>query len=131
MVILLGAVSTPIMSRAAWLIGMVGLGWSCSAGSGAPAARGEPAVGSGRGSSVGFAVRPGDIAIRDVSVVAMTGDGVLAHQTVVIRGDRIAVVAPSAAVALPDGVTVIEGAGRWLMPGLADMHVHTWRDDDL
>jgi N-acyl-D-aspartate/D-glutamate deacylase len=25
----------------------------------------------------------------------------------------------------------IAGSGRWLMPGLADMHVHTWRDDDL
>jgi imidazolonepropionase-like amidohydrolase len=26
---------------------------------------------------------------------------------------------------------VIDRAGRWLMPGLADMHVHTWVDDDL
>src|SRR5262249_55123019 len=36
-----------------------------------------------------------------------------------------------ASVQLPRGVTVIDGAGKWLMPGLADMHVHTWYDDDL
>jgi N-acetylglucosamine-6-phosphate deacetylase len=61
----------------------------------------------------------------------MTSDGVLAHHTVVIRGDRIVAVAPDARVALPAGTTVIAGSGRWLMPGLVDMHVHTWRDDDL
>lgn len=78
-----------------------------------------------------FAARPGDTAITDVSVVPMTSDGVLAHHTVVIRGDRIAAVAPRASVQLPSGVTVIDGAGKWLIPGLADMHVHTWDDDDL
>ncbi|HTE52866.1 MAG TPA: hypothetical protein VK698_18560, partial [Kofleriaceae bacterium] len=61
----------------------------------------------------------------------MASDGVLAHHTVVIRGDRIAAVAPSASLHLPRGVTVIDGAGKWLIPGLADMHVHTWYDDDL
>ena len=48
-----------------------------------------------------------------------------------IRSDRIVAVAPDARVALPAGTTVIAGSGRWLMPGLVDMHVHTWRDDDL
>ena len=61
----------------------------------------------------------------------MTSDGVLAHHTVVIRGDRIVAVAPRASVQLPHGVTVIDGAGKWLIPGLADMHVHTWDADDL
>jgi len=61
----------------------------------------------------------------------MTSEGVLAHHTVVIHGDRIVAVAPSTAVALPAGIRVIDGAGKWLMPGLADMHVHTWYDDDL
>jgi hypothetical protein len=77
-----------------------------------------------------FAARPGDTAITDMSVVPMTSDGVLAHHTVVILGDRIAAVAPRASVPLPRGVTVIDGAGQWLIPGLADMHVHTWYDDD-
>ncbi|HEU4733240.1 MAG TPA: hypothetical protein VFT22_35350, partial [Kofleriaceae bacterium] len=81
-----------------------------------------------------MAIQPGDLAITDVSVVPMSSEGVLAHHTVVIRGDRIVAVAPSAAVALPEvgaGVTVIAGSGKWLMPGLADMHVHTWSEGDL
>lgn len=61
----------------------------------------------------------------------MTSDGVLAHHTVVTRDGRIVAVAPRASVQLPHGVTVIDGAGKWLIPGLADMHVHTWYDDDL
>jgi imidazolonepropionase-like amidohydrolase len=108
-------------SCAVWLLGVAS---SCTAGPGGPAAPTAPAP------SV-IAARPGDIAITDVSVVPMTSDGVLAHHTVVIRGDRIVAVAPDARVALPAGTTVIAGSGRWLLPGLADMHVHTWHDDDL
>ncbi|HEY0478160.1 MAG TPA: amidohydrolase family protein [Kofleriaceae bacterium] len=107
----------------------------CPTGSTAPAGPGSPAAvtatATATAPATAFVAQPGDTAITDVSVVPMTSDGVLAHHTVVIRGDRIAAVAPSASVALPRGVTVIDGAGKWLMPGLADMHVHTWYDDDL
>lgn len=89
-----------------------------------------PGTAGGAVEPAGFAARAGDIAITDATVVPMTADGELAHQTVVIRGDRIAAIAPAAGVRLPAGVTVIDGAGKWLMPGLADMHVHTWHDDD-
>lgn len=101
----------------------------CSAGAAGPAGSAAPAPVTA--SSPAFVARPGDLAIADVSVVPMTSDGVLAHHTVVIRGDRIVAVAPGASVQLPRGVTVIDGAGKWLMPGLADMHVHAWYDDDL
>jgi len=104
---------------------------SCTSGSDGPVG---PATAASAGSVSGppsIAVQPGDTAITDVAVVPMSSDGVLAHHTVVIRGDRIVAVAPTAAVVLPDGITVIDGAGKWLMPGLADMHVHTWVDDDL
>jgi imidazolonepropionase-like amidohydrolase len=108
-------------SCAVWLLGFAS---SCAAGPGGPTTATAPTPSS-------IAARPGDIAITDVSVVPMTSDGVLAHHTVVIRGDRIVAVAPDDRVALPAGTRVIAGTGRWLMPGLADMHVHTWRDEDL
>jgi imidazolonepropionase-like amidohydrolase len=111
------------MQRSWWLWWFV-LG--CSAGATAPGPAAPPVA-----PAAAFVAQPGDTAFRDATVVAMTGDGELPHHTVVIRGDRIAAVAPSARVELPDGVTVIDGAGKWLMPGLADMHVHTWHDDDL
>ena len=79
----------------------------------------------------GFEALRGDLAITDVTVVTMTSDAELPHHTVVIRGDRIAAVGPRDRIATPPGVHVISGTGKWLMPGLADMHVHTWREADL
>jgi hypothetical protein len=61
----------------------------------------------------------------------MSSDGALAHHTVVVRGDRIVAVGPAAELVPPAGTTVIAGAGTWVMPGLADMHVHTFTDNDL
>ena len=72
-----------------------------------------------------------DLAIVDVTVVPMSRDGELPHQTVIVRGDRIVAVLPTASLTLPAGTTTIAGGGKWLMPGLADMHVHTWREDEL
>lgn len=63
------------------------------------------------------------VAITGVSVVTMTGPEVLPDRTVVVDGDRIAAVAPAGEVDV-DGFRVVDGAGRYLMPGLADMHVH-------
>ena len=34
-------------------------------------------------------------------------------------------------VTIPAGVTRVDGRGKYLMPGLADMHVHTWFQADL
>ena len=45
-------------------------------------------------------------------------------QTVVIRGDRIIAVGPTASTSVPDGATTIDGAGAYLLPGLAEMHGH-------
>jgi len=68
--------------------------------------------------------RAGDVAFRDVNVVPMDHETVLEHRTVLVRDGRIAAVGEH--VEIPAGATVIDGAGRWLMPGLADMHVHNW-----
>ena len=62
------------------------------------------------------------IVIDHVTVVE--GDGpVLADQTVVVDGERIARVVPSAIDGHPAGHH-IDGTGKWLMPGLMDMHTH-------
>ncbi len=66
-----------------------------------------------------------DTAFTNVSVVAMTAEGVLDGQTVLVRDGRIAALGPASEIAVPDGVEVIDGSGAYLMPGLADMHVHT------
>jgi hypothetical protein len=64
------------------------------------------------------------IAIVNVNVVPMDRERVEADQTVLVRGDRIAAIGATGEVPVPSGATVIDGAGRYLVPGLTDAHVH-------
>jgi len=62
----------------------------------------------------------------------MTCECVLPHQTVVVNGGVISRLGPLADVAVPPGARIVEGRGQaWLLPGLADMHVHTTDAIDL
>jgi imidazolonepropionase-like amidohydrolase len=64
------------------------------------------------------------VAFTHVDVIPMDTERVLADQTVVIRGDRIAEVGPAASVVVPEGAQTVDGHGLYLMPGLAEMHGH-------
>ena len=72
---------------------------------------------------------PGVVAITHANVVPMTSDTVIADATVLVRDGRIVAVGPAARVTIPRGAVIIDGRGRYLMPGLADMHVHLFADD--
>ncbi len=72
-----------------------------------------------------------ELAIVEVSVVPLDGAPVLEHRTVIIRGGLIAALGASAELAVPSGALEIDGRGRYLLPGLADMHVHVWDERDL
>lgn len=64
------------------------------------------------------------LAIRNVTVVPMDREVLLRGHTVVTRGGLIEAVGPDAAIEIPEGAEVIDGSGRFLIPGLADMHIH-------
>ncbi len=64
------------------------------------------------------------VAFVDVNVLPMDGERVREGQTVLVRGDRIASVGPVGEVEVPAGALRIDGAGRYLLPGLAEMHGH-------
>jgi imidazolonepropionase-like amidohydrolase len=64
------------------------------------------------------------VAFVDVNVVPMNRDGVLEHQTVIVRGNRIAEMGPAARVRAPAGATTVNASGKYLMPGFAEMHGH-------
>ena len=67
----------------------------------------------------------GSVVIRNVTVIPMTGTRPAARQSVVVRDGRIAEVGPSAEVSVPDGASVVDGTGKYLIPGLFEMHAHT------
>lgn len=61
-----------------------------------------------------------------VNTTLIDGTGAPAREGVdiLIREGRIASIAPVDIAAVPEGATVIDGTGRYVIPGLADMHVH-------
>lgn len=63
-------------------------------------------------------------AVVDVNVVPLDTERVLERSTVIVEGDRIVSVGAVETVVVPDGAIVIDGAGGYLIPGLADMHFH-------
>jgi imidazolonepropionase-like amidohydrolase len=64
------------------------------------------------------------VAIRDVTVISATGAPPLPGATVILRGTQIRTVGRSRETRIPSGATIIEGRGKYLIPGLIDTHVH-------
>jgi imidazolonepropionase-like amidohydrolase len=65
------------------------------------------------------------------SIVPMDRERVLEDWTVIVVDGRIRELGPSSAISIPDRATVIDARGKYLMPGLADMHAHSWGEDDF
>ena len=62
------------------------------------------------------------VVITGVSVIPMDRDEVLQNQTVIVEQGRISYVGgPRSA---PPGATVVDGRGKFLMPGIAEFHAH-------
>ena len=63
-------------------------------------------------------------AIVGVNVVDTTGGPTLHDAVVLISGERITAVGPRASVTVPAGANIVSLPGKWLVPGLMNMHVH-------
>ena len=89
--------------------------------------------------AVPAAAKQGVYAITNVTVVPMDRERLIPGQTVIVRDGRIASISPAGRARIPAGATRIEGRGRYLMPGLAEMHAHVppnpaetqWTEDVL
>jgi imidazolonepropionase-like amidohydrolase len=69
---------------------------------------------------------PGEpaLAIMHVTVIDMIGASPRADQTVIIEKERIANIGDSKTVAIPGGAQILDARGKFLIPGLADTHIH-------
>jgi len=63
-------------------------------------------------------------AIENVTVLTMHDGAILKNHTVLIDSDRIIELLPSGDTALPTETIRINGTGKYLMPGLTEMHGH-------
>ena len=71
------------------------------------------------------------VAFDRVTVIPMDRDRTLPGYTVVVRDGRIAAMGPAGSTPVPRGALRVDGQGRYLMPGLADMHVHPYNADQF
>jgi imidazolonepropionase-like amidohydrolase len=79
------------------------------------------------------------IAFVGVDVVPMDSERILVDQTVLIDDGRIVTIGPAASTEIPTDALKITGTGRYLLPGLTEMHAHIpslgrgrgWVDDVL
>ncbi len=64
------------------------------------------------------------VAFTGVTVIPMDRERTIENQTVLVRGGRIAALGPSASTPVPAGAIRVDGRGKYLIPGLAEMHAH-------
>jgi len=69
-------------------------------------------------------VTPAQIRITHVTLIDTETGKEITDQTVVISGDKISDVANSKSVVAPASAHIVDGRGKYLIPGLWDMHVH-------
>ena len=79
------------------------------------------------------ATKPGTnmLAVEHATVIPMTHDTALIDHTVITSGDRIVWVGPSGSAKVPRHARRVAARGAFLIPGLADMHVHIRGSNDL
>ena len=74
----------------------------------------------------------GDVTVfKNVNVVGMTDEVILSDYSVLVRNGIIEKIESSSILEIPENALLIDGKGDYLMPGLADMHVHIADTNDL
>ena len=66
----------------------------------------------------------GALVFTNVTVIDGTGTGAQPAMTVVVRKDRIEAIGKNGEVAIPRGSQVVNATGKFMIPGLWDMHIH-------
>lgn len=89
-----------------------------------PAFLALPALAVAQGLSPGQARTARPTAIVGASVVNLNGGAPVADAVVLIEGDRITAMGPAASTPIPQGAGVIRAAGKFIAPGLMNMHTH-------
>ena len=70
------------------------------------------------------------VAITNVTVIDTASGALRPDITILVKGDRITEVAPAARVSVSANAQQVDGRGKFLIPGLWDMHVHVFGNGD-
>jgi len=67
------------------------------------------------------------LVLLGATLIDVTGKPPIQNSAVVINGDRIIAVGSRSAIKIPDGAKTIDVSGKFLLPGLWDMHSHFYQ----
>lgn len=76
------------------------------------------------GSAPAAAAQSAPVAFVNVNVIPMDRERVLPNWTVVVTGEKISEYGPTSEVKVPAGAIRVDGTGKYLIPGLGEMHAH-------
>ena len=71
------------------------------------------------------------VAFININVIPMDKERLLQRQTVIVRDGVIADIGETRRIKIPRQAQRIDGTGKYLIPGLSDMHVHLFTDDEF
>ena len=83
-----------------------------------------PEVGTAIGFKHATDAPRGTIVLSNATLITMRGDEVIESGVVVIEGNRITAAGPASQVKIPQGANVIDCKGKFIMPGILDVHAH-------
>ncbi len=112
MAVVLGVGSLPVVFLYFWMPSNEQASSQISAGG---AAQSEQPLRHNKGQAVAFV---------DVNVAPLDRELIIAGQTVVVKDGKIVEMGPADKVKAPAGALRVDGRGKYLMPGLADLHIH-------
>lgn len=69
--------------------------------------------------------------ITNTTIADVENQKLIPNQTVVITNDLISEVQPSTKIKIPENATVIDGSGKYLIPGMTDAHIHFFQNGGL
>lgn len=78
-----------------------------------------------------IAQQSGGFAVVNVNVIPMDTERVVENQMVIVKDGVIQSITDAPETKISTGLKQVDGSGRYLMPGLADLHVHLRHEDEL
>jgi hypothetical protein len=71
--------------------------------------------------------RAGALVLLGATLIDVGGGPPISDSAVVVEGDRITAAGPRSRIRIPEGATVVNAAGKYILPGLWDMHAHLYQ----
>ena len=71
-----------------------------------------------------FSQNAPDLVIKNINIIPITKDTILLNKSVAISNGKITAITDFKKIKINSSTTIIDGTGKYLLPGLTEMHIH-------